>query len=81
MNTGEKCETPPGTSDDEHVVENLVEEDANPYDIDELLDVDTEEGDGSDVYRAPGEPKEKPDDWEPDCIPPRPNNDAGSKDG
>lgn len=60
---------PHDISDGEHLEDDLVEEDGNPYNIDDIPDVDTEEGDGL------------PDDWDPDCIPPRPDRDAGSKTG
>lgn len=94
---------PPNTSDGERMIENLVEDDADPYDIDGLLGVDTDDGaaddnadpyddnyipdldtaigDGSDVYHPPGEPKRKSDDWDPDCVPPRPEDNAGFKHG
>lgn len=49
--------------------DDLLGEDNDPYDDDYIPDLETEIGDGSDVYYPPGEPREKPDDWNPDCIP------------
>lgn len=62
--------TPVNEVEEEELVddEDQDEIDADPYDIEDVPDLQTAVGDGTDVYSPENQPKEKPDDWDPSCV-------------